>query len=118
MTAVGEVERAILWAAIEDIPALWSLVDEAQAVIPDRGEATEQARAVTRRLVQDGALVVLTGPKVEGDLERVTDQNEALRLLDDPRWWRTPNAYDEPVVCVDITPDGERRYYEATETRS
>jgi hypothetical protein len=110
MTTTADVERVILWAAIEDLPALWSLIDEVQALVPDRAQAAEQARTVTEQLVRDGALTVLTAPTVEGDTTPVEDQNEALRLMSDPRWWRTTNSYDEPVVRVDITAAGEQRY--------
>ncbi|MGH3657200.1 MAG: hypothetical protein ACRDUA_11115 [Micromonosporaceae bacterium] len=65
---------------------------------------------MTKQLVQDQALTVVTAPDVEGDTTPVDDHAEAQELVSDTRWWLTPDTYDEPVVRVEITPVGERRY--------
>jgi hypothetical protein len=110
MTREREVERAVLWAATEDRPALWALVDEVQAVMPDRHLAMDEARQTTKRLVREGFLNVLKADHIEGETVPVSDNSQALRLLADERWWLTPDTYEAPVVRVDITEAGTTHY--------
>ncbi len=103
-----DAEKAILWASIEDYPALWQLASELQGMGVDEEHAYEEARAIADRLVRAGALRVGIRRADSDDMRFVADE-AGLELIADPDRWRIPEWTDD-VVAVDATDAGKARY--------
>jgi hypothetical protein len=104
----SDIERAALWAAVEDYAGLEEILKDVCGKFPgySREEAIGLASRALTRLIRGGEVEVFWSKWASTEQpRRVASADEALALLSDAASWTTFDNF----VCVSATELGRRR---------
>jgi len=105
------IERAILWASIEDYCGLWELVWEIISLYPNLSK--KKNRDATSRcilhLISKDFVELLYCQEPYGEMIKIGDRNNCPNLLCNPKVWASPLPKSQSIR-VSATKAGEKYY--------
>jgi len=107
-----DIVYKILWSTIEDFVGLWEILWELNSALPEKSqkENQEKARRILRYFLEQSLVTFYMNKWGSDELEKLYF-NEALKLLEDEKYWNAP-AVNELCIKIGNTEKGKNFYNE------